>query len=101
MDFCPIPSCCDKAVPNPYDLIHNKNKYFVQNGAVQFFSTSYKVKQVSNRFRMASSNHDGSFKNVDLMEATSDETKQDSLGNTDDSTGSRNKLKAISTEKGM
>ena len=49
---------------------------------------------------MTSFNHDGSNKDIILVEAKSEETEQFSSGNTDDSLVMRYKLKASSTEKG-
>ena len=51
----------------------------------------------SKSFKMAAFNHDGSFKKVDMMEAKSGETRLHSLGNTNNSIGSRYKLKARNT----
>ena len=50
---------------------------------------------------MAAFNNDGSFKDVDMTEARSEETGQHSLRNTDISNANSYKLTACSTEKGI
>ena len=47
---------------------------------------------------MADFNHDGTNKDINMMEAKSEETEQFSSGNTDDSLVMRYKLKASSTD---